>query len=88
MINQLLFPDNLRAVSQMRGMPANESVGTDRVGRMIQMTLAIYLMPVLLVVVVISGVGMMILGVSETIHRLGERVKQVSQGNGEPGLYR
>jgi hypothetical protein len=88
MINQLLSPDNLRAVPQMCGMPAKKSVGTDRVGRMIQMTLAIYLMPVLLVVVVISGVGMMILGVSETIHGLSERVKQVSQGNGEPGLYR
>jgi len=34
------------------------------------MTLALYLTPVLLVVVVISGVGMMILGVSKTIHGL------------------
>jgi hypothetical protein len=55
---------------------------------MIQMTLAIYLMPVLLVVVVISGVGMMILGVSETIHGLSERVKRVTHGNGKPGFYR
>ena len=88
MINQLSSSDNLRAVPRMRGTLAKESVGPDRVGRMIQMTLAIYLMPVLLVVVVISGVGMMILGVSETIHGLSERVKRVTHGNGKPGFYR
>ncbi|MGO9471715.1 MAG: hypothetical protein ACLQIB_30605 [Isosphaeraceae bacterium] len=52
------------------------------------MTLAIYLTPVLLVVVVISGVGMMILGVNETIHGLGERVKRATQGTGKPDFYR
>jgi hypothetical protein len=88
MINQLLPSDRLPAVSSTQGTLAKESVGTDRVGRMIQMTLAIYLMPVLLVVVVISGVGMMILGVSETVHGLSERVKRVTQGNGKLGLYR
>jgi hypothetical protein len=72
MINQLLSSDNLRAVPRMGGTPAKESIGTDRAGRLIQMTLAIYLIPVLLVVVVISGVGMMILGVSEAIHGLSK----------------
>jgi hypothetical protein len=88
MINQLLSSDNLRAVPRMGGSPAKQSVGTDRVGRMIQITLAIYLVPVLLVVVVVSGVGMMILGVSETLHGLSERVKRVTHRNGRPGFYR
>jgi hypothetical protein len=88
MINPLLSSDNLPAVPRMRETLAKESVGTDRVGRLIQMTLAIYLMPVLLVLVVISGVGMMILGVSETIHSFSEQVKRVPQGNGKPGFYR
>jgi len=78
MIHQLLSSD--KAVPRMRGTPTKESVGTDRVGRLIQMTLAIYLLPVLLGVVVISGVGMMILGVSETIHGLSERGRA-----GDPG---
>ncbi len=88
MINQRLSSDKLQAVSRARGTPAQESVGTHRAGRLIQMTLAIYLTPVLLVVVVISGVGMMILGVNETIHGLGERVKRATQGTGKPDFYR
>jgi len=88
MINQLLSSDNLQAVPRMRETAAKESVGTDRVGRLIQMTLAIYLIPVLLVVVVVSGIGMMILGFSETIHGLSARGKRATQGNGEPGFYR
>ena len=86
MIDQPLSSKNLRAVSQMRKTPARESVRADRVGRMIQITLALYLMPVLLVVVALSGAGMMILGVSDSIHVLGERVKRVAQGNGKSGL--
>ena len=62
-----------------RGMPTKGSAGTDRVGRWIQITVAIYLIPVLLVVAVVSGVGMMILGVSETIYGFSERGRQVIQ---------
>ena len=36
----------------------------DRVGRLIQMTLAIYLLPVLLVVLVITGAGIATLAIS------------------------
>jgi len=76
MINQLLSSDNLQAVPRVRGTIVNESAGTDRVGRLIQVILAVYLIPVLMVVVVVSGVGMMILGVSETIQGLSERAKR------------
>jgi hypothetical protein len=88
MIDQLLSSDNVRAAPRMRGTPAKESVETDRVGRLIQMTLAIYLIPVLLVVVVISGVGMTILGISETIHGLSKWAKRMTQGDRKPGFYR
>jgi hypothetical protein len=88
MIDQLLSSDNLRAVPRMRGTPVKESVKTDRVGRLIQMTLAIYLIPVLLVVVVISSIGMTILGISETVHGLSKWAKRITQGDGKPDFYR
>jgi hypothetical protein len=52
------------------------------------MSLAIYLIPVLLVVVVISGIGMMILGISDTVHGLNGWVKRTTPGNGKPSFYR
>ena len=64
----------------MRGKPAKESARTDRLGRFVQITLAIYLIPVLLVVAIISGLGMMILGVSGTIYGLSERGREVIRG--------
>ena len=88
MINQPLSTDNLQAAPRVQGTPAQKLVETHRVGRLIQMTLAIYLTPVLLVVVVISGAGMMILGLSETIHGLGERGRRVTRGNGKPDFDR
>jgi len=88
MINPFLSSDNLRAAPWVHGTPAKESVGTDRAGRLIRMTLAIYLTPVLLVVVIISGVGMMILGISETMHGVSKWVKQMTQEDGKPDFYR
>jgi hypothetical protein len=81
MIKPLWSSGNLHAAPRMRGATAEESVRTDRLGRLIQMTLAVYLIPVLLVVVVISGVGMMLVGVGETTHGLNERVKRSTSGN-------
>ncbi len=88
MTHQLLSSHGLRAVPQIRATLAKKLVETDRVGRLIQMTLALYLMPVLLVVMVISGVGMMILGVSETIHGFSERGRRLTQESDKPGYYR
>jgi len=88
MINQLLSSDNLQAVPRVRGTIVNESAGTDRVGRLIQVILAVYLIPVLMVVVVVSGVGMMILGISETMHGVSKWVKQMTQEDGKPDFYR
>jgi hypothetical protein len=49
--------------------------------RLLQITLAVYLVPVLSVVALVSGVGMMILGVTQTVFGLTEQGKQVIQGN-------
>jgi len=73
MTSQLLSSEALPGIPLMRRAPARESDRPDCVGRLIQITLAVYLTPVLLVVAVISGVGMMILGVSETIYGLNEQ---------------
>ena len=39
----------------------------DRVGRLIQASLALYLLPVLLVVLAVGGVGMVVLGCSRLL---------------------
>jgi hypothetical protein len=88
MLNPLLSSSNSQAAAWMVGTPAKKSVGADRLGRLIQMSLAIYLIPVLVVVVVISSVGMMILGISETIHGFNARLKRITPGSGRPGYYR
>jgi hypothetical protein len=88
MINQLLSSNNLQAVPRIRGTPTNESIKANRMGRLIPMSLAIYLIPVLLVVVVISGIGMMILGISDTVHGRNGWVKRTTPGNGKPSFYR
>jgi hypothetical protein len=89
MVDQLLNLRQIAGSSQVGGTPVNlESIRTDQIGRLIQITLAIYLIPVLLVVVVVSGIGMMILGISETIYELGAWVKRMLQSNGTPSSYR
>jgi hypothetical protein len=42
----------------------NRSVTSDHAGRLIQIALAVYLIPALLVVLAVGGVGMMVLAVS------------------------
>lgn len=85
MITQRLS-SSMPGVPRMRRRPAKELAAkelaaTDRVGRIIQISLAIYLIPVLLVVAVVTGVGMTILGISQTIYGLGKRGRHVIQGD-------
>lgn len=80
MITQRLS-SSMPRVQRMRRKPAKELAATDRVGRIIQISLAIYLIPVLLVVAVVTGVGMTILGISQTIYGLGKRGRHVIQGD-------
>jgi hypothetical protein len=79
MITQRL-PSSMPRVPRMRGKPVNELAATDRVGRVIQISLAIYLIPVLLVVAVVTGVAMTILGISQTIYGVCERGRHIIRG--------
>jgi hypothetical protein len=73
MIDHLLSAQGFSGVSRMQGRSARELTKMDPVGRLVQITLAIYLMLALMAVVIVSGVGMMVLGVSETVHGLSKR---------------
>jgi hypothetical protein len=53
----------LQAVTRMSKAMDNRSVGSDLAGRLIQMALAIYLVPALLLVLVVGGVGMLVVTV-------------------------
>jgi hypothetical protein len=52
---------------QPTGMPEGELEGRTGWGRLIQMALAIYLVPALLVVLLVGGIGMLILGAARAI---------------------
>lgn len=81
MVTQLLSPSSLPRVPRMHRKPAKESSGMDRVGRFIQITLAIYLLPVFLAVAVMTGVGMMVVGISGTVHGLSDWGKHTIRGD-------
>jgi len=53
----------LQTVTRMSKLVDNRSVKRDLAGRLIQIALALYLVPALLVVLVVGGVGMLVLTV-------------------------
>jgi hypothetical protein len=57
----------LRTVSQVSKLMDNRSDWTDLAGRLIQMALALYLLPALLIVLVVGGVGMLVLAVGRSL---------------------
>ena len=66
-------PVRFQPVTLMEKSRDNRSVGSDLAGRMIQVGLALYLIPALMVVLVVGGVGMLVLTVGRlftgSIHR-------------------
>ena len=54
---------HLRAVTRVSKAMDDRSVNSDLAGRLIQMALALYLVPALLIVLVVGGVGMLVLTV-------------------------
>jgi len=57
----------LRTVSQVSKSMDKRSDYTDLAGRLIQMALALYLIPALLIVLVVGGVGMLVLTVGRLL---------------------
>jgi hypothetical protein len=57
----------LRAVTRVSKAMDNRLVRSDLAGRLIQMTLAFYLVPALLIVLVVGGVGMLVLTVGRLL---------------------
>ena len=53
----------LRNVVRLSASQDSRSVTSDHAGRLIQIALALYLLPVLLVVLAVGGVGMLVLAV-------------------------
>jgi hypothetical protein len=49
------------------GAIPDQSQGTDWLGRLIQITLALYLIPALLVVLVVGGIGMVVLAAARRL---------------------
>jgi hypothetical protein len=54
-----------QGVVQVTGPSEERSVVSHLAGRLIQITLALYLLPALLIVVVVGGVGILVLMVSQ-----------------------
>jgi hypothetical protein len=63
----------LRTVGQVSKSMDTRSDRTDLTGRLIQMALALYLVPVLLIVLVVGGVGMLVLAVGRSVTGLMQR---------------
>jgi hypothetical protein len=57
----------LRPIALLLASHDGRPVVSDRAGRVIQIALAIYLMPALLVVLVVGGIGMMVLAVGRLV---------------------
>ena len=53
-----------RTMDGMSGLMDGQAQGTMRLGGLIQAVLALYLIPVLLIVLVVGGIGMLILAVA------------------------
>ena len=63
----------LRPVTQISQSRDDRSVGGDLAGRLVQVSLALYLIPALMVVLVVGGMGMLVLAIGRlftgSIHR-------------------
>lgn len=59
----------LQSVARLPVSMDRRSVASDGAGRLIQVALALFLIPALLVVLVVGGVGMLILGVGQLFIR-------------------
>jgi hypothetical protein len=86
MMNQLLFRESSEAEAQVQATSAERSGGLDRVGRLIQVALALYLVPVLVVVLAVGSFGMLVLEVSDAIREFHTRLKRIAKGNHEAGI--
>ena len=57
----------LRPIARLSTSQDRLPATSDQAGRLIQITLALYLMPALLVVLAVGGVGMMVLAVGRLV---------------------
>jgi hypothetical protein len=66
-------PVRLQPVTPMSQFRDNRSVGGDLAARLIQMILAVYLIPALMIVLIVGGMGMLVLAIGRLftgpIHR-------------------
>ena len=58
-----------RGIGRMSGATDGQAQGAVRLGRLIQVALALYLIPVLLIVLVVGGIGMLVLAVARRSQR-------------------
>ena len=72
----------------MQATSAERSAGLDRVDRLIQVALVIYLVPVFLIVLAVGGLGMLVLEVSGVVHGFHTRFKRSAKGNREARIWR
>lgn len=70
-----------RTMDGMSGLMDGQAQGTMRLGGLIQAVLALYLIPVLLIVLVVGGIGMLILAVVR-FHRGRVRARQRASNSG------
>ncbi len=61
-------PVRLRPVTLISDSRDNRSAGSALVGRLVQMTLALYLIPALMIVLIVGGVAMFVLMVARLLH--------------------
>jgi nitrate reductase NapE component len=57
----------LRPIARLSASQDRRSVASDHAGRLIQIALALYLIPALVVVLAVGGVGMMVLMVGRLV---------------------
>jgi nitrate reductase NapE component len=57
----------LRPIARLAASQDRRSVASDHAGRLIQIALALYLIPALVVVLAVGGVGMMVLMVGRLV---------------------
>jgi hypothetical protein len=69
-----------QAVVQLAEPSEDQSVVSHLAGRLIQITLALYLLPALLVVLVVGGVGILILKISQLLTGPIERSVDYTSG--------
>jgi hypothetical protein len=58
-----------RTVDRVAATRNERSMGADALGRLVHVTLALYLIPALLIVLVVGGIGMLVLALGECLRR-------------------